>query len=141
MSPFMLWRFGFVSVLFAAIVLGVFGLAQARGMSLDGARTMVVNTLVVLEIFYLFNVRHLRLGVLNWRAAMGTPAVLAALGAVVAAQFAFTYLPAMNRWFASQPLSFGEGLITVACGVGFMLVLEAEKALLRRMGWFDELSR
>jgi hypothetical protein len=33
--------------------------ALGQGLGLDAARTMVVNTIVVLEIFYLFNVRYL----------------------------------------------------------------------------------
>lgn len=41
---------------------------------------MVVNMLVVAEILYLFNVRFLYMRSLTWRAILGTPAVLAAIG-------------------------------------------------------------
>src|SRR5690606_24875803 len=59
LSPFLLWRVAFVSVLFAIGALGIFAWAMARGLGIDTARTMVVNTVVVLELFYLFSVRYL----------------------------------------------------------------------------------
>src|SRR3546814_2859042 len=59
LSPFLVWRVFFVSGLFAAGALAVFFHALHRGLDLDLARTMVVNAIVVFEIFYLFNVRYL----------------------------------------------------------------------------------
>ncbi|PPE69824.1 cation-transporting P-type ATPase [Caldimonas thermodepolymerans] len=138
LSPFMVWRCIFVAVLFVIGVLGIFGYAGWRGHSLEQARTMVVNTLVVFEIFYLFNVRYLHGGSLTWQGVLGTPAVLIALVVVVVAQLAFTYAPTMQRWFASAPVPFVDGLVIIAAGVALMLVLEAEKALLRRCRLFDE---
>src|SRR6185436_3737132 len=61
LSRFLLWRVVLVSALFAAISLGVFFAALGRGRDLETARTLVVNTLVVLQIFYLFNVRYLHM--------------------------------------------------------------------------------
>src|SRR3546814_19602177 len=59
LSPSLVWRVFFVSGLFAAGALAVFFHALHRGLDLDLARTMVVNAIVVFEIFYLFNVRYL----------------------------------------------------------------------------------
>jgi hypothetical protein len=45
----------------AAVRAGAFGMffwAEARGLPIETARTMVVNTIVVMEIFYLFSVRY-----------------------------------------------------------------------------------
>ena len=36
---------------------------------------MVVNTLVVMEIFYLFSVRYVHGPALTWQGVLGTPAV------------------------------------------------------------------
>src|SRR3546814_10589516 len=63
------------------------------GYDVELARTMVVNTIVVFEIFYLFNVRYLHAASISLRGALGTPAVLLAVVAVILAQMAFTYLP------------------------------------------------
>jgi magnesium-transporting ATPase (P-type) len=136
LSPFLLWRVIFVSLLFMAGALAIFFYALGRGYDVDLARTMVVNTIVVLEIFYLFNVRFLHMTSITWQGAMGTPAVLLAVGAVVAAQFLFTYAPFMHELFASRPVTFVDGLIVVATGVLLMLILEGEKSLLRRLGLF-----
>jgi calcium-translocating P-type ATPase len=139
LSPFLLWRMIIVSILFAAVALGVFFETLASGRGIETARTMVVNMLVVAEIFYLFNVRYLHMRSLTWRGALGTPAVLAAIVLVVAAQFAFTYLPVMNALFESTPLTILDGVLIVAIGAGLMLTLEGEKLLMRRLGWFKEL--
>ncbi|NIP87769.1 MAG: hypothetical protein GWO21_01660, partial [Gammaproteobacteria bacterium] len=66
-----------------------------RGLSVDMARTMVVNTIVVMELFYLFSVRYTHGSALTWRGILGTPAVLIGVAAVIVAQLAFTYLPVL----------------------------------------------
>ncbi|MBL0419013.1 HAD-IC family P-type ATPase [Ramlibacter sp. AW1] len=133
-SGFMLWRIVLVSVLFAAATLGLLQVELQRGESVDAARTLVVNALIAMEIGYLFNVRYLGMRSFTWRGALGTPAVLLAIGALVLAQAAFTYLPAMNRWFATVPLSLAELAMAMGAGVALMLLLEAEKWLTRRRG-------
>jgi len=134
LSGFLLWRVVFVSVLFAIGVFGVFEYALQRGLGEAAARTMVVNTLVVMEIFYLFNVRYLHMSSLSIRGAAGTPVVLIAIALVVAAQFTFTYAPFMHALFDSVPLGLLDGGVIIAVGVVVMIVLEAEKALMRRYG-------
>lgn len=135
LTRFMIWRVIFVSLLFLAAALAVFFLALGKGYDVETARTMVVNTIVVLEIFYLFNVRYLHMTSFNWRGVLGTPSVRWALVVVVAAQFAFTYLPFMHELFDSRPVAFLDGVLIVAVGVAVMIVLEIEKQVARRMGW------
>jgi magnesium-transporting ATPase (P-type) len=138
LSRFLLWRVALVSALFAGISLAIFFTMLELGRDLDTARTLVVNTLVVLEIFYLFNVRYLHMTSITLRGALGTPAVLWALAGVVAAQLAFTYAPPMQHWFATRPVAPGDGALIVACGAALMLLLEGEKLLLRRYGFLKE---
>src|SRR5690606_2990879 len=76
LSPFLVWRVVFVSLIFLAGALFVFFYALNRGLGIEVARTMVVNTIVVLEIFYLFNVRYLHMTSFTWRGALGTPPVI-----------------------------------------------------------------
>ncbi len=137
MSRFMLWRVVLVSVLFTLIAFAVFFQSLWRGQEVEMARTLVVNTLVVMEIFYLFNVRFLHMRSLTWRGALGTPAVLLALAAVVAGQFAFTYLPVMQAIFDTRPVALADGVMIIAIGAALMVVLEGEKLLLRRLGLFS----
>jgi magnesium-transporting ATPase (P-type) len=134
LSRFLVWRVVFVSLIFVTGALAVFFYALGRGTDVDTARTMVVNTIVVLEIFYLFNVRYLHATSFTWRGALGTPPVLIAVAVVVIAQLAFTYLPAMNQLFSTKPVSLIDGLLIIGVGIIAMSILEAEKNLMRRLG-------
>ncbi len=134
-SRFMVWRILLVSLLFAIGVLAIFFYALGRGLGVETARTMVVNVIVVFEIFYLFNVRYLHTTSMTWRGALGTPAVLIALGVLVAAQLAFTFLPVMHELFDTQPIGLLDGVLIVIAGLVLMIALEAEKSLFRRFGW------
>jgi magnesium-transporting ATPase (P-type) len=139
LSPFLLWRVVFVSLLFMAGTLAIFFYALGRGLDVETARTMVVNTIVVLEIFYLFNVRYLHMTSITWHGALGTPAVLLAVGGVVAAQLAFTYAPFMQALFASRPVGLVDGAAILTVGILLMAVLEGEKIVLRRLRLFKGL--
>jgi len=138
LSPFMAWRVVVVSVLFMLVTFAMYALSIGRGQGEEMARTIVVNTIVVMEIFYLFNVRFMHSTSITWRGALGTPAVLAALAAVIVGQFAFTYLPVMQAVFDTRPVAFLDGVMIVGVGALLMVVLEAEKALLRALGFFTE---
>ncbi len=137
LSRFLIWRIGFVSVLFLAGTFGIFEYAMQIGRGVPAARTMVVNTLVVMEVFYLFNVRYLHMTSFSLRGAVGTPAVLTALGVVVAAQLTFTFAPFMQALFDSAPLTIFEGTMIIGIGVAVLAVLEIEKAVMRRFGFPD----
>jgi calcium-translocating P-type ATPase len=132
LSRFLLWRVLLVSLLFAGASLGVFFAALHAGRDLETARTLVVNTLVALQVFYLFNVRSLHSAAVTLRGALGTPAVLWALGAIVAAQLVFTYAPFMHAWFGSRPVAAIDAALVVLLGAVLMLLLEAEKLVWRR---------
>jgi magnesium-transporting ATPase (P-type) len=132
LSGFVLWRVALVSVLFALAAFGVFAWAEARGLSDETARTMVVNTVVVMEIFYLFAVRHLHGSSLTLRGVLGTPAVLLGVGSIVLLQLAFTYAPFMQHVFQTRDVGLREGLVILACGVCLLILLEIEKRAVRR---------
>jgi magnesium-transporting ATPase (P-type) len=129
LSPQLLWRVGFVSVLFVAGVFGIFFYAIDRGYSVALARTMVVNTIVVMEIFYLFSVRYRHGSALTLQGVLGTPAVLISVGIAVAAQFAFTYIPAMQSVFGTEKVAPADGALIIVIGVTLLLIVELEKRL------------
>ena len=139
LSPFLLWRVVLLSLLFTAMSLGVFFHTLGSGRGIETARTMVVNMVAVAEVFYMFSVRYLHMRSLTWRGALGTPAVLWAVGAVGASQLLFTYAPFMNDIFETRPLDLQDGLLIIGIAVGLLLFLELEKLLMRRLGWFAEL--
>ncbi|XKE46917.1 cation-transporting P-type ATPase [Halomonas organivorans] len=131
-SGFLLWRIALVSVLMAAGVFGIFRLALADGASLEEARTYAVNTLVMMEIFYLFSVRFLRTPSLTWERMFNSRAAILAVAVVALLQLMFTYAPFMNRFFETRPVDFVHGIEIMLIGVGLFAVLEVEKLWLRR---------
>ncbi len=129
LSAHLLWRVAFVSLLFVVGVFGVFFYAIERGVSIETARTMVVNTIVVMEIFYLFSVRYVHGPSLTWQGVLGTPAVLIGVGIVVALQLGFTYLPFMHTVFGTGSIALPDGLVVVGVGVATLLAVEIEKRI------------
>jgi magnesium-transporting ATPase (P-type) len=141
LSGFLLWRIVLVSLLFAAGAFGIFAWAESRGLAHEGARTMVVNAIVVMEIFYLFSVRYLHGTSVTWQGMLGTPAVLIGVGGIVILQFAFTYLPVMQRLFQTRSIGLGDGLVIVGVGIVLLCVLEVEKRARRMLLARDWLGR
>jgi magnesium-transporting ATPase (P-type) len=134
LSGFVLWRIGFVSTLFLGGIFGMFEWALHQGASIETARTVAVNTLVAMEVFYLFSVRYLKAPSFTVEGVKGTPRVLAAVSAVFVLQLLFTYTPSMQRLFGTTSLPLTMGPVIVGVGVAVLLILEFEKWLLRRMG-------
>jgi len=132
LSPFVIWRVGLVSTLFLFGIFGSYRWALATGADVETARTMAVNALVAMEVFYLFSVRYLKSPSFTWVGVQGTPRVLLAVTGVVVLQALFTYAPFMQTLFNTRALSLQQLLACVGIGVMVLIVLELEKAVLRR---------
>jgi cation-transporting P-type ATPase F len=127
----LLWRILIVGIL---ILIGAFGLFEwelMQGGSLAAARTVAVNAVIMVEIFYLFNARSLtqspfQIGLFSNRWA------IAGVLAMLLLQWLFTYTPWMNELFASAPISVEAwGRILLFAFAGFWLI-EIEKWIRRR---------
>ncbi|MDP2375166.1 cation-transporting P-type ATPase [Reyranella sp.] len=129
LSGRLLWRILFVSGLMVCGTFGIYVWATARGLPLEAARTMAVNTLVVMEIFYLFSVRYAHGTSFTWQGMLGTPAVLIGVATVIVAQLAFTYLPPMQAIFDSRSVSLADGAATIVVGALLLVIVESEKRL------------
>jgi len=127
MSRFVVWRTIMVSLMF---VLGTFALFRwqlAAGATLEHARTVAVNTIVMCEVFYLFNVRRMgRVGRGGSSLADLRPAMLASM-LVLLLQVAFTYLPAMQNLFATEALPAMDWLAIIGVASCVYLAVELEK--------------
>lgn len=133
LQPYLLWRVALVSVLFALGCFGMFEWSLRRGDSVELARTIVVNALVIMEIFYLFSVRYTQGTSLSLRGVLGTPAVLLGVAGVTLVQLLFTYTSPMQALFDSRPVDLAAGLLAIGLGVALLLLLEVEKLLVRWM--------
>ena len=129
LSGQVLWRVGFVSLLFAIGVYWIFFWALGRGLSVEAARTVVVNAIIVMEIFYLFSVRYVHGTSLTPRGVMGTPAVLIGVGTVIVSQAVFTYLPFMQQVFETHAVTFVDGTAIIGVGLAVLFLVELEKRI------------
>jgi magnesium-transporting ATPase (P-type) len=124
----LVWRIILVSLLLLAGSFGLFLLEMAQGNSLAEARTVAVNVFVVVEAMYLFNCRSLthparRVG---W---FSNPAIWYGILIMALLQALLTYLPLMNRLFATAPIGGREWLEILAFGVLAYLVVGIDKRL------------
>ncbi len=134
LSRFLLWRIGFVSIILLLGTFGLFVYERAQGASIETARTVAVNALVMLEIFYLWNARHLRAPVLNREGLFGSRPALVAIALVLVFQLAFTYAPPMQLLFGTEAIAPAQWLRIVAVGSSVLFLVEIEKWSLRRSG-------
>jgi magnesium-transporting ATPase (P-type) len=106
---------------------------QARGeTTLEFARTVAVNALVMGQIFYLLNTRYFHAPAFTREGLLGSRAVLLAIGACLALQLLFTHAPFMNVLFGTEPLDAAAWAQCVGVGLGVFILVEAEKAWMRR---------
>jgi len=133
MGSLLLWRVATVSLLIGGATLAVFELELMRGMSLDVARSMAVNTLVIGQAFYLFNARFLTESSLRPKLLFTNPAALIAVAVLFLLQLGLVYLPFMNTWFGSAPLALRHWLVPLGIGVVVFLLIEGQKAWGRRL--------
>lgn len=129
----LVWHIVLVSTLFLCGVYGIFHYAMDRGYSLELARTMVVNTLVVMEIFHLFFIRNIYGTSLSWKAVRGTKVVWMTVIIITIAQFSITYLSPLQAVFATVSIPFLDGILIIGIGVALFAIIETEKQIRLRL--------
>lgn len=127
------WHIILVSLLFLGGVYGIYQYSLWRGHSLEMARTLVVNTLVAMEIFHLLFIRNMHDTTLSFRAVRGTPMVWATIGIVTVAQLTFTYSPPFQRAFHTQDVALTEAMVVIGIGVLLFVITETEKQIRLRL--------
>jgi len=125
----LVWHIILVSALFLAGIYGVYAYALDKGLEQDVARSMALNTLVVLKIFHLFFIRNIYGTSLTWAAVRGTRVVWICVITVTAAQFALTYFPPLQAAFGTAGVSLVDGMLIIAVGVVFFALIETEKQM------------
>ena len=129
LSGELVWHIVLVSILFLGGIYGMYAYAVDRGYPVDLARTIALNTLVVLEIFHLFFIRNIYGTSLTWHAVRGTKVVWGTVLTVVLAQFAITYVPFLQGIFATVDVPIFDGILIVGVGVALFALLECEKQI------------
>ena len=129
----LIWRIVYVSVLMALGTFGLFFYELSSGASVEAARAVAVNAIVFFEVAYLFNSRHLTDSVINRRGFFGNRIVWWGIAAVVVFQAVFTFWPVSRDLFEIDLPAVGSWLRVLLSTVALFLLVEAEKALSRRL--------
>ncbi len=120
-------RTAVMSLAVGAAAFGCFEWAQQHGLSDEASRTIAVNTIVVVEVGYLFACRSLRLP--SWKIGLfSNPSVWLGAAGMLAAQLAMTYVPLMNRLFHTAPIDLAWWGIMTAIGLFVFMLTELKKA-------------
>jgi len=133
LTPHLLWRITFVLFILMGGTFGLFMLEIDRGMSIEYARTVAVNTLVMFEIFYLFNSRYIFDSIFNWAGLTGNRYVLIAISILIFLQLAFTYLAPMQMLFGTTAINLNTWLQIIVISSSVLFLVELEKYVVRQI--------
>jgi Ca2+-transporting ATPase len=98
---------------------------------LSSLHTMVFTTVVVSQLLHSISVRTERDSLLV-AGLLSNPYLLAAIAIGLAAQLAIVYVPLLNDWFSTAPLSLSELGACLSLSVFVFVVAELQKALVAR---------
>jgi len=133
LTPYLIWRIAFVSLIVISGIFGLFLWEMERGVTIEHARTVAVNTLVMFQIFYLFNSRYITASVLNWEGLTGNRYVLIAIGVLIFFQLGFTYLTPMQSLFGTTAIDLNIWLRILLVASSILFLVELEKYFVRHM--------
>ncbi len=133
MEGAVLWRIPLVGGLMVLGGYGMFNLVLDQGGSLEAARTAALNTIVLIECFYLLNARYLNAPVLNHEGLFGNPVVWYVIAPLLLLQMVVTYAPFMHALLGTAPLPAATWGWMTLTAVGVLLAVELE---VRIRGWW-----
>jgi magnesium-transporting ATPase (P-type) len=96
--------------------------------SLPQARSVVVNFILAVEAFYLFNCRSLRAGRIGIRMP-GNPWLFLSVAMTIGIQLFFTYNPFMNHVFGSAPIALDAWFRLIAIAFVCFALIGIEKRI------------
>ena len=131
LTTHLIWRIVFVSIILMSGTFGLFLWEMEQGASIEHARTVAVNTLVMFEIFYLFNSRYITASVFNRAGLTGNRYVLIAIAVLVIFQLGFTYLAPIQSLFGTTAIDSDIWLRILLVSSSVLFLVELEKYFVR----------
>ncbi len=132
LTPYLVWRVIYVSLILMTGTFGLFLWEMDNGTTIEHARTVAVNTLVMFEIFYLFNARYITESVFNWEGFTGNRYVLLSIAILLILQISFTYLSPLQILFRTTSITLMIWLKIVIVSSSVLFLVELEKYIVRR---------
>jgi Ca2+-transporting ATPase len=132
LSGFVIMRTFVAAVLMTAGAVGLFlweyNLSGKNWEAVSKAQTMAVTTVILFQIFYMFNCRSLRDSIFKI-GLFSNPTVFIGIAALLILQALFIYAPFMHAIFGTAPLSAQDLLVATLVGMLILPVISAEKYL------------
>ncbi|HUU48825.1 MAG TPA: cation-transporting P-type ATPase [Nitrosopumilaceae archaeon] len=122
-----------ISIVSVCILISAYGLFEwsiENGSTVEQARTIAVNTIVMIEIFYLFNCRSLTKSVLKM-GFFSNKLIFLGVTVMILLQISFTYIPVMNEIFQSKPIGIDSWLKIIGVSLITFLIIEIKKFVTR----------
>jgi len=129
-SRLMAERLVIIGAVIAVGTLYTFLWALNQGYSLDHARTVALTTIVLFQLFNVFNVRSEVESVFRMR-LLSNPFLFFSVIASVIAQIMIIYVPAFQFVFRTAPLNAQDWVVLALVATTVIAAVEAEKALRR----------
>lgn len=132
LNGYFIWRIAFVSILIGGMTLWLNLNLSDKGYGEDLVRTITLQTIVIVQMFHLFNSRTIRGNALN-DDFFGNKAVFVVCILLFVLQGAITYLPFMNTIFGTVPMELSAWKYPFILGAVVFLTVELEKAVMRKI--------
>ncbi|MGB0664414.1 MAG: cation-translocating P-type ATPase [Pontibacterium sp.] len=117
----------------AFIVFGLFNSDLASGASLEHARSLAINGLVMLEVVYLASCRFMRQSVFSVSFMNNSRPFFVAVLTVILLQLGFTYLPLTQELFGIEGLSLGDWGMLLLSALAVVALVELVKQWERKV--------
>jgi magnesium-transporting ATPase (P-type) len=132
LSGYFIWRIAFVSILVGGATLWLNVYLLDKGHSETFVHTITLQTIVIAQMFHLFNSRSIR-GSAFKNDFFSNKAVWVVCALLFVLQGSITYLPFMNTAFGTMPLELSAWKYPFMLGIAVFFIVEVEKAIMRRI--------
>ncbi|ENA0610397.1 cation-transporting P-type ATPase [Enterobacter bugandensis] len=131
MDGYAIWRVAFVGLMIAISAFVLEAWLQPRGYSPEFIRTVLLQTLVTAQWFYMLNCRVTD-GFSLSKGLLANKGIWVVSGVLLLLQLLIIYAPFMQMLFGTEALPLRYWIITLLVGFVMFLIVEVEKVLTRR---------
>ncbi len=132
LNGYFIWRILFVSILIGGGTLWMNINLLEKGVSEEIVRTITLQTIVITQMFHLFNSRSIRDFAFN-KDFFSNKAVFIVSGLLILLQLGITYLPFMNDVFGTTQLALSDWKYPFIFGFIVFIIVEIEKTVMRKI--------
>ncbi len=120
-----------VGILGASIIFALFHSYRMAGASIDYARTIAINALVMIEMFYLWNCKLLSQSIFSTAFVRGSRPIWIASACVMVLELIFCYWPASQALFGLEPITLNDWFVIITMTAPVLFAVELGKYMQR----------